>query len=422
IASAKICFFLSAAENIIILAGISPAEIRESLSPLIDLEAVKGIKLALHAASMRIFGGYYGAVKKEIESLINAKAGNIATVKAFGRQYVRNCIKNMRGLAEALPVSGLFGKFKNVPAIVLASGPSLESSMDAVRNARESVFIIASDSALAVCKAFGFRPDFVVSVDPQAYISEHLLGFWEEPLRIVTSISAWPCSLKASPGAWKIYCSLNSHPFAQLIDELMPGTIGSVNSRTGSVAGDALLFASRCGFSPVACAGFDFGFSSGVIYPRGTAYQRRYAEIFMNRLRVPETFNMDYIMKSSNALRENGRFTRRSFLQFQKNINDVTAKLSGTVLFHINPPNAPMAGSKAAPCSWLDNREKKDKAALLAEAELNIRRAGENAAFIKLVEIAARDEIFRELIVNSCGERDETRIALYKKFFRQMTM
>jgi hypothetical protein len=45
IASAKICSFLSAEENIIILAGISPAEIRESLSPLIDFERNNSLTL-----------------------------------------------------------------------------------------------------------------------------------------------------------------------------------------------------------------------------------------------------------------------------------------------------------------------------------------------------------------------------------------
>ena len=417
-ASVEICEFLSGTDNIVFLGGLAPNMFRETLSPMIDLEKAKGIKIVTHAASMRIFGTYYTSLKEAIESLINFKAGNAATVKAFGGLYARNCIKNIARLNRMMPVAKLFGKFTDSSALVIMPGPSLETSMETISKISNDIFIIAPDSALPVCEAYGFYPDFIVSVDPQAYISEHLLGFWNKDMRLVTSLSSWNCSLANYASSWRIYCSLNSHPFAQLIDELFPETVGALDSGSGSVAGDALLFAFRCGFSQIACAGFDFGFAGGVTYSRESAYQRRYAKIFMNRLKSAETFNFDYIMKSSKALREDGRFTRRSFLQYRQSIEAVIEKFAQPELIHINPPNRAMAGYKAAGEDSLSNLKKSDKASILSKAELGVKPLGEILDLSEISRVISEEKIFTELIRRSCGENSKTE--RYRELFESV--
>jgi len=413
--SVKICEFLFESDNIVFLGGFTPNMFREAISPMIDLEKTKGIKIVAHAASMRIFGSYYTALKQEIESLINSKAGNAATIKAFGGLYARNCIKNIAHLNKMMPAAAFFGKFADSSALIIMPGPSLENSMKTISKISKEVFIIAPDSALPVCKAYGFYPDFIISVDPQAYISEHLLGFWDKDIRLVTSLSSWNCSLASHASSWKVYCSLNSHPFAQLIDELFPETAGSLDSGSGSVAGDALLFAFYCGFSQIACAGFDFGFTKGVTYSRESAYQKRYAKFFMNRLKSAETFNFDYIMKSSKALRKDGHFTRRSFLQYQQNIETVIEKFPKPELIHINPSTQPMAGCKTGETDILYNFKKSDKAAILSKVEREAMTLGETLDLREIVRIVSEEKIFSELIRRSCGEDLKTQ--RYRKLF-----
>lgn len=405
IESSKMCRFLLHADNIRILSGLSIEEIGKQLAAVINLEKKANIKALTHTASMRIFPKYYEAVKHEITSLVNNKAGNIATLRAFGRQYVRNCIKNIALMHEMFPVKDFFKKFEGQNAVVITSGPSLENSMPALRAASARIFTIAVDSALPVCAAFGFRPDFVISIDPQAYISEHLAGFWDEPLRIITSLPAWRCNLENYESKWQRYCSLNSHPFAQLIEEFTPDSVGCLNSRTGSVVGDALLFAVLCGFSRIAFAGLDSAFLDGKIYSRGTAYQRRYANIFQNRLQSIETLNMNYIRKP--PLRENGLATRRVFSRYRDAVEHLLKSVVNTEFFHINPPASALEPCRAANMNeFLDAFCKKDinKTSIFSQIADTKKPLREIINFDELTSLISKDEIFNKLLASSLQE------------------
>ena len=116
---------------------------------------------------------------------------------------------------------------------------------------------------------------------------------------------------------------LNSHPVCQIIKEQNPGIHESIDSKTGSVAGDAVKLAVLLGFRRIFMAGMDFSFPFYDIYSRGSAYQRRYSLYFQNRLLPVETSNMNYIMKSSRAKKIGKNYTRASFLQYRESIEEM---------------------------------------------------------------------------------------------------
>ena len=408
IESSKACKFLLEKENIRLLSGLSLDKLREALPETLFLDENEKIKILTHAASMRIFGEYYEAVRNEIMSFINSKAGNMATLRAFGRQYARNSIKNIANMPRMYPVKNLREKFSNKSAIVITSGPTAEKSMCALAEAASRVFIIAVDSALPVCAAFGLRPDFVVSVDPQSYISEHLAGFWDEPLKVITSLSAWPCKLSNTKSNWQVFCSLNSHPLAQLIEEFSPNSVGSINSGSGSVAGDALLFAIYCGFSQIALTGFDFAFIDGIIYSRGTAYQRRYAEIFQNRLSSAETLNFNYIKKSSLSVRENGLYTRRVFGQYKKSIEELLQGARDSKLFHIDPPLVALESCEQSTMDEFLRMFCKTDIDKQQVASISAKPLQDTIDFSKLMKLLEEDEIFNKLMTASLGETNKS--------------
>jgi hypothetical protein len=138
------------------------------------------------------------------------------------------------------------------------------------------------------------------------------------------------------------YVTLNSHPVSQVIDDLFPGAVGSVDSGTGSVAGDALNFCIYAGFSNIAMTGFDFSFSGNNIYARGTAYQKRYSAYFNNRLHTAETFNADYIFKSSSAFMHKGKYTRKSFIGYKDSMEQFIGKNNISHVYSINGRGIPV--------------------------------------------------------------------------------
>jgi len=331
--------FLSKCKNITILSGLEIEELEETLSEMIDFQGLKGMQVIEHPQSLRIFPAYYGAVKTLIKRIIDKKAGDKATIKAFGNLFLRNALNNLNSIKHCRPVSHLQGKFRGRRAVIVSSAPSVEDNLDKLKFYEKDLYIIAVDSALPVLKSSGIVPDFVISIDPQARIGEHFLGHDSyEALHIFSMVS--PPELVDKYGG---FISLNSHPVSQIMEDMYPGVNGSIDSATGSVAGDAFMFAFMAGFDYIAMTGFDFSFSENIIYARETAYQKRYAHYFNNRFKTPETFNAAYIFKSSGSLIAEGKYTRRSFLNYRNSLNSLIKEKDFKNVFMINRRGLPLA-------------------------------------------------------------------------------
>jgi hypothetical protein len=419
IESAGVNSFLLHDSRIHIISGRSVEEVLDELAALINLEDLKGLRVLEHPASVRIFAEYYSAVKREISSLLDRKAGNMATIRAFGRQYVRNSIRNLSLLEKMKPVSHLSGLAPGAPALVMTPGPTLDRYVKLIARNQSRHYIIAVDSALPVCRACGIDPDFVVSVDPQAYISEHFAGTEHSPMRLVTCLSAWPWH-GGLQGNLSLFCFLNSHPFSQVLEERHPGLVGTIDSRTGSVAGDALMLAALAGFSPVALCGVDSGFTRWLTYAAGTAYQRRWARIFGNRIHSVETSNFHYIMKSSGALRHEGIFTRRSFLQYRRGLESFIEREALRNLYHVDPPSEPLRGSAAISyAGFLEEHcpEILDKKNALTPQADQAPFLGELMDMGDLRDLFSRREIIDEVLKVSLGDRTAPEVV---ERYRQM--
>ncbi len=339
--------FLTDKAGVRFISGHSPEEIETLLADEIDFDSIRGIQVLEHPASVRIFPEYYAEVKRAIERTIARKAGQGATKKALGLRYLQNAIDNISGMEPARPVSALFGAFQGKPGLVVTSGPSLGQCAGEIRQASGRVVIVCVDSALGALESRGIVPDIVVSIDPQPYVHEHLYHRSRRGGAVrAVSITANPSAF----GAEKTFVSLSTHPVAQLADELFPGVVGSVDSRTGNVAGDAVRMALAMGCAPIGLVGFDFSFPRYEIYARGTSYQDRYALYFHDRMNTVETQNLRYIMKSSRAVRQDGRYTRRSFSNYKQELESMLAGEKRGDIHNLSAAGATIKGVRALSC------------------------------------------------------------------------
>jgi hypothetical protein len=334
--------FLLQRDNIRFLTGMDINEIDESLSRIIDFDVIKGMQVIEHPQSLRIFPSYYDEVRSLIKRLIDKKAGDKATIKEFGNIFFRNALHNLVNFKSTFPVSVLAGRFSGRKAVIVSSAPSLEDNLYKLKKYSDDLYIIAVDSALPVLKSHGIKPDFVISIDPQPRIGEHFLGHEVFDALHIFSVVSPPELVKKYGG----YISINSHPVSQIIDDMYPGLIGSIDSSTGSVAGDAVSFALVAGFEFIAMTGFDFSFSGNIIYARETAYQKRYTQYFNNRFKTAETFNAAYIFKSSGALVLEGKYTRRSFVNYRNSLDSFIKDNKADNIFMINRRGLPLANAE----------------------------------------------------------------------------
>ena len=403
--------FLLTSPRFLFVRGKSPEDVDRILSDIIDMDNIRGISVLEHPASVRIFDDYYGVIKKSIDKMITIKAGNKATRQAFGARYVRNILVNFGMLDNARPVCDLFGAFKRYPAVIAGSGPSLEINIEMLRRYQDRIFIIAVDSAIPVLQQKGVLPDIIISIDPQPYVYEHFLNYKPGNAIHVLSITSHPSILKQLNG----FISLNSHPFSQLASEACGGSIGSVDSSTGTVAGDAVNLCARCGFSIIGVTGIDFSFSDFTIYARGTAYQKRYAVHFQDRLSTVEGYNMRYIMKSSGGLKYEGKYTRKSFLHYRQALEDFFGKNAIPEIYALNDRGIPIPGVRVQD---MDEFVAKNCPAVIEKKRIiggiqAISRVIDAGPIMGALKQISDDKLFDELLEASLGRPIERRDTLH---------
>jgi hypothetical protein len=287
-----------------------------------SLEICSSTKIFIceHPSSMRLFPAFYSECRLRINKILRTKAGNLLTRNSFSSLFFRNISKNLNSLKDSFPVESLRNLFTGFPAVIISSAPSINNFIEQIKLNKDRMLIICIDSAIPILNANKIKPDFIISIDPQPWVLEHLLDS-DKTIPIICSLSSWPL-----PMFCKKFLSLTTHPICQIIEHLFPDKIGSVDSSTGSVAGDAILTAIHMGCSPIYTAGFDFSFPQHLIYDKNSAYNHRYTKVFNSRIISSESLHMSYIRKSKSGAGEGGIPTRQSFLQFRSETGDLIRK------------------------------------------------------------------------------------------------
>lgn len=391
--------FLADAANVKFITGMSADEAGSAVSEMITLNGLKGIHVREHNTSFRLFPSYYTAVKAELKRILDKKGSGAATIKAFGGIFLRNALFNLDNIEAMRPVGSLRGIFRGYRALIVSSAPSVEEYMKDIISNRERFVIIAVDSAVPMLEKQGIYPELAVSIDPQHRINEHLLGHTGDSTAHVFSIVSPPETVKKYGG----FFSLNSHPVSQVIAGMYPGLESTIDSSSGSVAGDALSLALLCGFQSIAMTGFDFSFSHNRIYARGTAYQQRYTLMFGNRFRTAESFNAEYIFRSSRGFMEAGRYTRRSFVGYRDSLSAYIRDKCPGRIFWLSSGLVPDGALPAAMKDFLDAPAAHDESRAAADIINDAGSGGNPVDAARVKEFITRKDIWNELVRESLG-------------------
>ena len=86
-----------------------------------------------------------------------------------GVSYFRNFYRNLLQLPRSYFGNGLFGCFKQVPAIICGAGPSLGKVLPLLQEMNGRALVFAGGSAINALNAAGLQPHFGVGVDPNSY-------------------------------------------------------------------------------------------------------------------------------------------------------------------------------------------------------------------------------------------------------------
>ncbi|BBO88310.1 hypothetical protein DSCOOX_14900 [Desulfosarcina ovata subsp. ovata] len=86
------------------------------------------------------------------------------TTRRFGKQMLENSIANLPSLLSGTPMGALRDKFKGVPAICFAAGPSLDEALPEIKKTTNAL-LIACDSAVGSLLKENIQPHVVATAD-----------------------------------------------------------------------------------------------------------------------------------------------------------------------------------------------------------------------------------------------------------------
>ena len=119
---------------------------------------------------------YQEKIQKDLSNIFPILQSAQRIVEWDGALLTENILKNMPHVLRSPSAMPLRDVWKNIPATLIAAGPSLQKNVMELKKAKGHAVLIAADSALKSLLENGVIPDFVVSVDPQALTSQKYEG------------------------------------------------------------------------------------------------------------------------------------------------------------------------------------------------------------------------------------------------------
>jgi hypothetical protein len=270
---------------------------------------------------------WYAGVEQGITTRLNREEVNRATLRRFGRRWVRNLARNMEAvrdlpgiarLAGALAGGGAGGKAggaagpggidpmgpqrppdaagPGIPVFLAAAGPSLDRTAPFLEEIRKRCVVVAVDTSLRFLLDRGLDPDFAVVVDPQYWNARHLDRCKAGRTWLIAESAVYPPVLRH--GFRGAFLCRSLFPLGCFIEDRVDpkGALGA----GGSVATSAWDFARVLGAPSIWIAGLDLAFPGRKTHFRGALFETR-AQAESTRLVPAETWSV-------RALREGRPF------------------------------------------------------------------------------------------------------------------
>lgn len=166
-----------------------------------------------------------------------------------------NVIRNKTSMEQNPGVNLLKGEFKDLPAIVISTGPSLKSSLDDLKELQNRAVLIAADASLKILLDAGITPHFVCSIERD----EGPAAFFKNLGKVSSNLVAYPMVpeivLQSYGGPrWVAYRDYGY--FYYLENEMPRGIISS----SSSVAHMCLRLAAYLDCTEIALVGQDLAY------------------------------------------------------------------------------------------------------------------------------------------------------------------
>ena len=269
-----------------LLISNDPKELGQFITQIFNFQVHSGLQFFNLPAYEKMFANEWEIIKETFRQQFAKFTINTLTIMEAGNEYTENCMRNAPALQKFPWSYRLFGKFNQIPAIIVSAGPSLHLHLEKLKTIKEQAVIIAVDTAYSILKNKGISPHFVCSADPTSgnFIQLHNMSVEDsymivEPMTYHKIVSLQ--GIKAFMTSFNGYYSRYFARFAKNSSDLISW---------GSIASTCFDLARKMECDPITFIGQDFAYSDFLSHCPMTRFDEKYKE---NLQRNPSQYLYD---------------------------------------------------------------------------------------------------------------------------------
>lgn len=244
----------------------------EDIEKFISIANTKKVKFFITRSYANLFNEEALFYQSKVLSIVDKKIININTISRFDKLWAYNIASNVAEISTHYGVSRFFDKYKNIPAVIVSAGPSLEKNIRKLKEMKNKALIIAVDTAMKPLFSHNISPHFVITIDPQKKNSKYFRNVDFKDSVLIAESSVDKEAIDSFNGA--IYFINSIFPLAKYFMEEL-GNRGDITTG-GSVSTAAYDFAIRIGANPIIMVGLDLSFPNYQTHIKGSYHEENF--------------------------------------------------------------------------------------------------------------------------------------------------
>ncbi|MFZ5353320.1 MAG: motility associated factor glycosyltransferase family protein, partial [Bacillota bacterium] len=114
----------------------------------------------------RLYRDWWQNFKQEFIKYTKLYQINLHTSVLFKKEWFLNFCENAKVFSESVTFDNYKDVFKDIPAIIVSAGPSLNKNIELLKNIKDKAIIISCGSAINILESRGIVPHVMAGIDP----------------------------------------------------------------------------------------------------------------------------------------------------------------------------------------------------------------------------------------------------------------
>lgn len=252
------------------------AEFRKLLRDYLGYEDLAGSIIRSYLNYSILFEEQYNNFIDTIRLHVNILNANHTFYGRMGNAFFYNIFANYPLMAKSKSLIDLNKKLpKDIPAILVSAGPSLDKNINELKKAKNRSFILSTDSAAKALIKHGIEPDMIMTIDPKKQF-KHFKDDRTRKIPLLCSLHSAKEILEIHKGDKYFYHDGNPHieEIFEKFDKMLPIIQGG-----GSVATDAYAILERLQFTTIILIGQDLAYTDNKTHASNTVRGEENGEV-----------------------------------------------------------------------------------------------------------------------------------------------